>query len=149
MRSALFIVACFLVLLFLPGLVRADDAEIGMVKTVKGPVSVVRDGQRSDAGVGFMLHRNDVLETGAAAAVGVTFVDNTTLSLGPKTRIALTNYIYHPRENKYAFVMEMTRGTLMYVSGLIEKDDPDAVSINTTVGTVGVRGTRLLIETGE
>jgi len=146
MRSALFIIACFL---FLPGPARADDAEIGMVKTVKGQVSVVRDGLRSDAAVGFVVHRNDVLETGAAAAVGVTFVDDTTLSLGPKTQITLTDYVYHPRENKYAFVMEMTRGTLMYVSGLIEKSDPDAVSINTAVGTVGVRGTRLLIEIGQ
>ncbi|HUK58760.1 MAG TPA: FecR domain-containing protein [Stellaceae bacterium] len=149
MRSALFVVACFLVLLLTLGPVNADDAEIGMVKTVKGPVAVMRDGQRSDARVGSILHQDDVIETGAAAAVGVTFVDNTTLSLGPKTRIALTVYLYHPRENKYAFVMEMTRGTLMYVSGLIEKNQPDAVTINTTVGTVGVRGTRLLIETGQ
>jgi hypothetical protein len=124
----------------------ADDAEIGMVKTVKGEVSVIRDGERSDADIGYVLHQNDVLETEASAAVGVTFVDNTTLSLGPKTRITLTEYVFQPRDSKYAFAMEMTRGTLMYVSGLIEKYKSDAVSINTAVGTVGVRGTRLLIE---
>jgi hypothetical protein len=148
MRSALgaAVVACFTLLL---GPALADEAEIGMVKTVKGEVSVVRDGQRSGAGVGLVVHQNDVLETGAGSAVGVTFVDNTTLSLGPKTQITLTEYVFHPRDNKYAFAMEMTRGTLMYVSGLIEKYQPDAVTINTAVGTVGVRGTRLLIEIGE
>ena len=134
---------------FLMGPALADDAKIGMVKTIKGSVAVIRDGSRAELSLGDIVQQNDILETGRDGAVGVTFIDNTTLSLGSRTKITLTEYVFHPSQNRYAFVMEVTKGTLMFVSGMIEKFEPDAVSIHTSVGTVGVRGTRLLIEVPE
>lgn len=138
--------AVFLIMTLLPFAARGDEAEIGMIKIVQGTAYVTGADGRSDAAVGRILHQNDALETGPDGAIGVTFVDNTTLSLGPNSQITLTKYVFEPRENNFAFIAEMTRGTLMWVSGLITKLSPDAVSLHTPVGTLAVRGTRFLVD---
>ncbi len=127
----------------------ADEAEIGMIKTVKGKAFVISGGQRSDAAVGTIIRQNDGLETGDDGAIGITFIDNTTLSLGPKSQITMTQYVFQPRDNNYAFAADMSKGSLMFVSGLITKLSPEAVSLKTPVGTLGVRGTRFLVDIGQ
>ena len=139
----------FLLILFLPFAAFADEAEIGMIKTMKGKASVVTGSTHSPAAVGTVVHQNDGLETGPDGAIGVTFVDNTTLSPGPNSQITLTKYVFDPRGNNFAFVTDMAKGSLMYVSGLIAKLSPEAVSMHTPVGTVGVRGTRFLLDVGQ
>jgi hypothetical protein len=39
----------------------------------------------------------------------------------------------------------MAQGTLQYISGLIAKLAPAAISIETPTGTIAVRGTRFLL----
>lgn len=139
----------FLLILLVPFAALADEAEIGMIKTIKGKASVVTGSTHSPAAVGTVLHQNDGLETGPDGAIGVTFVDNTTLSLGPNSQVTLSKYVFDPRGNKFAFVADMAKGSLMYVSGLIAKLSPEAVALHTPVGTVGVRGTRFLVDVGQ
>lgn len=127
----------------------ADEARIATVKTVKGSAHIISAGQRYDASVGAAVHQSDTLETEADSAIGVTFLDNTTLSLGPKSQLMLNNYIFEPRIDKFAFVARLTKGSLMFVSGLIAKLSPDAVALQTPVGTLGVRGTRFLVDIGD
>ena len=140
------ILGAFLVLCLLPLAAFGDEPEIGMIKIVSGKAFVTGTDGRTDAAVGKIVHQNDSLETGADGAVGVTFIDNTTLSLGPNSQITLTKYVFEPRDNNYAFVADMTKGSLMWVSGLITKLSPDAVALHTPVGTLGVRGTRFLVD---
>ena len=130
----------------LPFAAFGGEAEIGMIKVVQGKAFVTAAGARSDAKVGTVVHQNDALETGADGAIGVTFIDNTTLSLGPNSQITLTKYVFEPRDNNYSFVADMTKGSLMWVSGLMTKLSPDAVSLHTPVGTLGVRGTKFLVD---
>ncbi len=138
-----------LLLGFLCVAANAQETEIGMVKTAKGKAYILGASGRADAGIGTVVRRNDMLETGDDGALGVTFIDNTTISLGPKSQITLTSYVFEPRSGKFAFVADMTRGTLMFISGLITKLSPDAVSLHTPVGTLGVRGTRFLVDLGQ
>jgi hypothetical protein len=129
-----------------PQAVFADDPEIGMVKAVKGHAFVVTAGYRAGATIGMLVHQNDNLETDSDGALGVTFTDNTTLSLGPKSQLILTAYVFQPRRRKFAFVATLARGSMMFQSGLITKLDADAVSLFTPFGTIGVHGTRFLVD---
>ena len=43
----------------------------------------------------------------------------------------------------------MTRSSLNYVSGVIEKLKPDAVTVGTPTGIIGVRGTQFLLKVEE
>ena len=124
---------------------QSAGASIGYVKTLAGDASIVRGGQRSAAEVGRPLYEKDVLETGKNGALGATLKDNTLLSLGPNSSLALESYLLKPDREAYSLVTRITRGTVQYVSGLIAKLSPNSVQIKTPVATLGVRGTRLLV----
>jgi len=123
---------------------------IATVKIVSGDVRVVATDQTGHpAAVGLTLHQNEALETGKDGAIGVTFIDNTTLSLGPSSRITLTKVVFNPDKGDLAFAAHLAKGTFMFVSGAVARLQPEAVSITTPVATIGIRGTRFLVEVSE
>ena len=122
----------------------ADEA-IGGIKTSSGEVSIVRGSARLPATVGTAVHRDDVLVTGADGSLGVTFRDETRMSIGPNTEIALDQYVFAPAEENYSLVTRITRGTLFYVSGLIAKLSPETAKVITPGGTIGARGTSFVV----
>ena len=67
-------------------------ADIGQIKVAKGEVAVERDGQLLQALVGMRLAASDVLKTGPTGSVGVTMSDDTLLSAGPNSVLALDRY---------------------------------------------------------
>ncbi len=128
------------------GTAKAQDATIGHIKSVKGEAKAMRAGGDVALAVGDPVYREDVLETSTGGALGVIFLDNTILSLGPRTTVTLRDYEFEPATEKISFLARITRGTLLYVSGVIAKLSPSAVSIETPVATVAVRGTRFLAQ---
>jgi hypothetical protein len=129
-----------LLLIALP--VVAADETIGSVKIATGSVMIVRDGQRTPARPGFRLHSGDTLETGPDGRIGVTLRDDSLLSLGPASRIAIEEFRFVPAEMKLGFTARLLRGTMAYVSGLINRLAPGSATFVTPVATIGVRGTR-------
>ena len=107
----------------------ASSEVIGQVKRVEGQAFVITEGLKKPAAPGDPVDRKDVLETGADGSLGVTFVDDTRLSLGPATSIALERYAFAPAQKQYGFVARMTRGTALFISGLLGKLAPETVSL--------------------
>lgn len=124
----------------------ADEAEIGMVKAVKGQAFVVTAGHAAPASIGMLVHQNDDLVTDGDGALGVTFIDNTTLSLGANSKLIMTAYAFEPRAHRFAFAATLAKGSLMWVSGRMTELAPDAVALYTPFGTIGVHGTRFLVK---
>jgi len=126
-----------------------EDRRIGTVKTLRGEARIVGAAGAIPAEIGSALRQNDVLETGKDGALGVTFIDNTTLSLGANSRITLTKVVFDPDKSNFAFLANIARGTFMFVSGGIGKLSPQSEQITTPVGTIGIRGTRFLVKVEE
>ena|SRR5215469_9918346 len=126
-----------------------EDGRIGTVKTLRGEARIVGAAGAIPAEIGSALRQNDVLETGKDGALGVTFIDNTTLSLGANSRITLTKVVFDPDKSNFAFLANIARGTFMFVSGGIGKLSPQSEQITTPVGTIGIRGTRFLVKVEE
>ncbi len=124
---------------------RAADAPIGFVKTLSGAATVIRGATVAAAALAMPVYENDQLQTGADGALGITFRDNTRISLGPNSRIELKHFVFQPAEKHYGFILRLAYGTLEYISGLTEKLAPDAMSVETPGFTVGARGTRFLV----
>jgi hypothetical protein len=76
----------------------------------------------------------------------VTFRDNTVMSFGPDTELTVDEYLYQPTQNQGRLGTRISKGTLNYVSGAIARVRPDAVSVTTPTGTIGVRGTQFLLK---
>lgn len=84
------------------------------------------------------------LKTGPQGSVGVTFKDETVVSCGPDTDLTIDEYLYQPSQGNLALVTNLLRGSLNYVSGVIAKLKPDAVSVKTPTSTIGIRGTHFV-----
>ena len=123
----------------------AEDAVIGYVKTVDGDAVVLVAGKATQAEPGTPLQRGNVLKTGKPGSMGVTLKDNTVMSLGPDTELVVDEYLYSPSEGDLKLGASMSKGSLNYISGVIAKLKPEAVSLKTPAGNIGIRGTHFLV----
>ena len=139
--------ALLLAALLVPAIAFADDA--GTIKTSKGAATVERAGQRLPATVGAKVREGDVVVTGADGSVGITFADNSLLSVGPESRLAIDRFAFDSTTHKGAFETSLQRGTLAGVSGKIAKQSPDAMKVRTPAALLGVRGTEFVVRTGD
>lgn len=138
--SALIAIACASAL---PA--RAEDASIGFVKTLSGTATVTRGTATSAATLAMPVYENDRVVTAGDGELGITFRDNTRVSLGPNSQIELKHFVFKPAAEQYGFILRLAYGTLECISGLTVKLAPDAMSIETPGFTVGARGTRFLV----
>lgn len=127
----------------------AQDAAIGYVKTVSGEASITTGGKPVKADVGTPVQLGSTLRTGAKSSMGVTFKDETVMSFGPNTELTVDEYLYAPSQGKLKMGSKLNKGSLNYVSGVIAKLQPDAVSVTTPTGTIGVRGTQFVVRVEE
>ena len=124
---------------------RASEPPVGFVKTLSGTATVTHGAVTATAALAMPVYENNRLETGGDGELGVTFRDNTRISLGPNSRIELKHFVFKPAAEQYGFIVSLAYGTLEYISGLTEKLAPEAMSIETPGFTVGARGTRFLV----
>ena len=149
-RPAVTIVAVLMPLLawtLLPTTAFGDD--VGVIKVSKGTATIERSGQRLPVPVGTKVREGDVVITGADGSVGITFGDNSLLSVGPDSSLAIDRFTFDSTTHKGAFETSLSRGTLAAVSGKIAKQSPDAMKVRTPAAVLGVRGTEFVVRTGE
>lgn len=131
------------VLAWLPAIAHADD--VGQIKTAKGAVHIEREGQKLPAAVGAKLRQSDTVVTGADGSVGITFIDNSLLSAGPNSSLAIERYAFDPTTHAGAFDSRLSRGTLSVVSGKIARQTPGAMTVKTPSAILGVRSTEFVV----
>ena len=122
-------------------------AEIGRIKNAtNGTVSVIRDGQTLAAKPGFNLLEGDVIATKAGQRVGITFIDDTRMAVGPSSQISLDEYKYDRTRQTGRSLTSINRGTLGVDSGAITRNGADNMRVRTPTSTLGVRGTTFVVE---
>jgi hypothetical protein len=150
MRDRLRIVGMFVVAVLagavLPDVVAAQN--VAHVKVVRGTVTVERAGRPLPATVGMPLQERDVVVTGADGSVGITFQDDSLLSAGPSTAVAIDRFTFNPTTHAGQFDTTLRNGTLAVVSGKIAKQSTEAMRVRTPSTVLGVRGTEFLVRAG-
>jgi hypothetical protein len=141
------LIAVAVALLMVTGLARAED--VGQVKVAKGVVHVERDGKRLPATVGMGIRQSDVIVTGADGAAGVTFSDNSLLSTGPNSVLAVDRYSFDSTTHAGRFDASLRKGTLAVVSGKMVKQSPGSLRVRTPAAIMGVRGTEFVVQVEE
>lgn len=121
-------------------------AEIGRIKSLVGEVAIQRGSSKIVATPGFQLDQGDIVLTGKTGRVGIAFLDNTRMALGPNSRITLDEFSYDRSRQTGSFVTSVNRGSLGVVSGTIAKSKRDAMRVRTPTSMLGVRGTRFVVE---
>lgn len=123
----------------------AAENNVALFKNVSGKVSVVRDSGSVEAKPGTTLLVSDRLVSAAGATAGIVFKDGTILTLGPASELLVRDYVFEPREARYAFSVYLAKGQAVYSSGKIGKLAPGSVAVSSPTATVGVRGTTFII----
>ena len=127
----------------------AEAQPIGNVESISGGVTVTRaDGSQVELEAGSPVFQGDIIETGPDGAVGVVLADETTFSMAESGNIVLDEMVYDPGTQDGSISMSVVEGVFTFVSGQIAKTDPDAMTLDTPVATIGIRGTQVGIDVG-
>lgn len=147
MRGALIAGLLMAASLSTSGLAVAQTAgEIGRIKSVAGAAQVMRGKQAQPATPGYALLVSDVLTTGPTGRIGVTFADNSRFSIGPNSRVALSQFEFDDTTHRGKSLTTVDRGALGVVSGQIAKENKDAMKVRTPTAILAARGTTFVVE---
>ncbi|RJP70140.1 MAG: hypothetical protein C4535_05470 [Comamonadaceae bacterium] len=124
----------------------ANDDHIATFKNVSGDVKVERKDATLNGGSGMKLFVSDRILSGDGAAAGIAFKDGTLLTVGPSADLQVRDYAFEPKRDKYAFFVYLAKGAAIYSSGMMAKLAPESIKVATPIATIGVRGTRFIIE---
>ncbi len=131
------------------GTALAETAVAGFVKTVEGDGRIVRGEASMPAKPGDILHVSDTVTTEKHSSVGIMLEDDTLLSLGPDSRLELSDFAFAPQEEKFAIAIRLLKGSFAYMSGVIARLAPEKVRIETPDAVIAVHGTRFLVKVEE
>ena len=144
MRKVL-MVATVLSAMAIPAL--ASDA--GLIKVSKGNVQIERNGAKMAAPVGASVQASDVITTGADGSAGISFTDNSLVSVGPNTVFAIDKYRFDSTTHAGEFEGSLKKGRLAAISGKMVKASPESMKIRTPSAIMGVRGTEFVVQVDE
>jgi len=88
---------------------------------------------------------DDVLQTSADGRLGAILQDGTGIGLGPNTELKIDSFVYDPANGKLSLILHLAQGVIAYFSGGIARLAPGAVTVETPVGVIGLRGTHLAV----
>ncbi len=122
-----------------------EESEVAMVKTFSGKVAITRLEKVITVKKDEKIYVGDTLQTGGDGTIGITFKDNSTLSLGHNSTVIIQSFLFSPAYGKLSMVNRLVKGTAAFISGVIAKLSPQSVHFETPVATVGFRGTTILV----
>ncbi len=119
-----------------------DATPIGEAIEVLGNVSVTRaDGTKETVAKGTHIFEGDIIETDKEGAVNIEFADESSFAVSSNAKMAVDEFVFDTTTNGGENKFSVLRGLFVYTSGLVGREDPDDVHINTPVGSIGIRGT--------
>jgi hypothetical protein len=129
--------------------VPAMAADIGLIKVSKGSVQIQRGTEKTPAAVGSGVQASDVIVTGADGSAGITFTDNSLVSIGPNSVFSIDKYSFDTTTYQGEFEGNLKQGRLAAISGKMVKQSPESMKIRTPSAIMGVRGTEFVVQVGD
>jgi len=123
----------------------AGTGIIGTILEVEGTGTVTPPGKAAiAAAIKTPVHMKDVIATGAKSRIFILFIDDTQITLSENSKLTVNKYVFNPDDNtNNKGDYSVLAGSFQYMSGMIAKKKNPDVTINTTFGNIGIRGTKL------
>jgi len=128
-------------------------APIGKITEMQGTVSVEHKamivvqasvGSAAPPKVGDAVYKGDVVQTNSDGKVSLIFADGTAFNVARNARVELNEFVYDPDSKANSAKFSLLKGTLTFVAGASAKSG--SMTIETPVGTMGIRGTTPRVE---
>ena len=119
---------------------------VGQIKTLEGSAQALRGGATVALAAGAPVYAEDVLLTAAGSRLGLILNDDTTLAMGPDSRLVVERLEFEPAADKLDLGLGLNRGTFSVQTGQIAKLAPSHTDIRTPQMSIGIRGTSFLVK---
>ena len=93
------------------------------------------------AAEGTPVRMNDVIRTGPAARLQITFSDETQLTLGENARVVIDRFVFDPNASVGVLSLDAAQGALRFATGKLGAMRNKDVTITTPQAALAVRGT--------
>lgn len=113
----------------------------GTVIHVQGAAFTNHRDSSGNLSLGTQILVGDHIVTGHNARVGLKMVDGTVFSLGADTEFAVNDYTYQKQAKQGKARLELIKGVFRAVTGAIGKLKERDFLVQTSKGTLGIRGT--------
>jgi hypothetical protein len=119
----------------------AGGENLGHVSRVKGAAYAVQGPELRELVLGEIVRRSDVIKTGPGARLELTMLDETRLTLGADTEMALERYDLGRQAGAGAVLLRLAKGVFRVATGQLAALRGGPFEVATPFGTVGIRGT--------
>ncbi len=129
----------------LPSHVSFAQSKIGTAAAAENQVEAVIGGLTQPLAQGSDVFQDQLVRTGDMGKAQLRFLDQTDLSVGPKSEVKLDRFVYNPDRRIGTVVLQANLGLFRFVTGSL---DSKSYTIETPYASIGVRGTafNLLVE---
>lgn len=128
-----------LALLAAPALAQTVVPPAGVVARIQGAAVAVRNALPRSLAVGDAVQVGDVLSTGLDARLEIKMQDEALFVLGAETAFVVTDYTFG--QGKGSATFRVIKGAFLATSGKIAQLADNAMSVQTEIATIGIRGT--------
>jgi hypothetical protein len=118
----------------------AAQETIGAVSRIQGRANGTHNGVTEALDLKSSVFLNQIVSTGEAARLEVTFSDDTQVTLGEKAELRLDTFVFNPAAGTGIIKFGVV-GAFRFISGEASKLANSDVSVTTPVATIGIRGT--------
>ncbi len=115
-------------------------AAAGIAQFSAGDVTLRRGAAADPLTKGKNIESGDAIVTGPNGRAQVKFSDGGLVSLQPNSQFNIANYADRNDPKQDAFLVDLLRGGMRAVTGLIGKRNRENFKVTTTTATIGIRG---------
>jgi len=115
------------------------ETNVGVTAAVNQDAKGVVGSNVKTISLGDSVVFNQRIQTGGSGLVQVLLADGTTFMVGPNSDLVIDSFVYDPNAGTAQVTASFTKGVLRFIGGQTSKTD-GGVTINTPVGTMGIRG---------
>jgi hypothetical protein len=125
-------------------------AEAGVTNFAFGDVSLRKANGKSDPLLkGRTVDSGDAIVTGPGAQAQIRFTDGGMVAVLANSQLKITNYADKQDPKTDNFLVDLARGGMRAITGLIGKRNHDNYKVTTNTATIGIRGSSFLIVTND
>lgn len=126
-----------------------ETTRVGVASAVNQNASgeIPGQGTRTIA-IGDAVIHNQVINTSGEGLVQILLADGTAFTVGPNSRLTIDSFVYDPEAGTAKVSASLSKGFMRFIGGKTSKTDGGA-TINTPIGTAGIRGAVVDIDLGK
>ncbi len=116
--------------------------QVGINAAVKGNVTIQSGAaQAQQAEIKAPVFLGDEVNSKKKSALQVLLKDQSVFTVGPQCALTIDKFVYDPAKNNNQISANVKQGMFRFMSGKVSKSNPNNVSVDTPVASMGIRGT--------